>query len=504
MQKLYKNNHLILVICTTLFIAIFFTSTDFVFSPVNGVKDALQVFLQFSLITLFVFLLTYSIAVFKYVFAFVLPILVFCISILAYFRVTINATLTPLVIDAALGNSDQRIVYELISVWLILFVLVSVSIAGLLVKWRFNIQVKFNIVPGLVSLGLFLFLINIPFLLRPASMRIPFNIYYSTREYFHAKTIIESTRPSLQKGLNHDSVDPELTVVFVIGESLRADHLSVNGYHRNTTPKLQELGIISLPFLHSTYPYTSASVPHILTRADKHTKELAQTDRSFIDLFKASGFQTTWIGNQELSNSYTYFAHEADSLILTNRQKSVYTHSKWLDIDLLLPFQERVKTNSPRKLIILHTIGSHWWYDSHYPENYKIYKPTATSRIVSANTAQEMINSYDNSIHYMDEVLSRVIEKLKNKNALFIYLSDHAESLGEDGLWLHASEAEVLYKSAFFIWFSDQYKQNHPNKVKALMQNKNKIMLDDVLFHSIIDGAGITSPYVKKGLSVFQ
>ncbi len=59
-----------------------------------------------------------------------------------------------------------------------------------------------------------------------------------------------------------------LTVVLVLGEALRADHLGINGYNRATTPRLEEENILSLKNVYSEWTHTNQSIPYILTRAD--------------------------------------------------------------------------------------------------------------------------------------------------------------------------------------------------------------------------------------------
>lgn len=124
---------------------------------------------------------------------------------------------------------------------------------------------------------------------------------------------------------------------------------------------------------------------------------------------------------------------ETDSLIYVNNGKSVYIFDQWLDEDILplLDKQIQNKNFGRRNLFILHTIGSHWWYNIHYTHQYARWKPELKSRVLSANTKEEFFNSYDNSVLYSDFFWNEVRNRFRNRNAIIIYLSDHAESLGE-------------------------------------------------------------------------
>ena len=62
------------------------------------------------------------------------------------------------------------------------------------------------------------------------------------------------------------SKSDSIKAVFVLGETLRADHLHLNGYSRNTTPLLSSReGVISFSDLFTSKTITATSVPQMLT-----------------------------------------------------------------------------------------------------------------------------------------------------------------------------------------------------------------------------------------------
>ncbi len=100
-------------------------------------------------------------------------------------------------------------------------------------------------------------------------------------------------------------------MVFVLGESLNAKNMQINGYKRPTTPYLmKEKNVVSLPHIYSEYGYTHESVPYILTRASHKAPDLGYKERSFISILKKAGYQTTWLANQESIVTYSYFMNE--------------------------------------------------------------------------------------------------------------------------------------------------------------------------------------------------
>ena len=129
-------------------------------------------------------------------------------------------------------------------------------------------------------------------------------------------------------------------VVVVIGESLRSDHVPMNGYHRNTMPRLsRDSTLISFAHVFSEPWCTHTSVPRIMTRADSANPDIAYKEQSFITLFKRAGYHTVWLSNQDSNSTYAYFMHEADSLVMGNPAKSMYNFDKWLDVELVPDIQ---------------------------------------------------------------------------------------------------------------------------------------------------------------------
>jgi glucan phosphoethanolaminetransferase (alkaline phosphatase superfamily) len=108
-----------------------------------------------------------------------------------------------------------------------------------------------------------------------------------------------------------------------------------------------------------------------------------------------------------------------------------------------------------------------------------------------------MVNSYDNTILYLDFFLTTLIEKLKKENTptVLIYVSDHGEYLGEEGKWLHAQGGEAAKNPAYFLWFSEKYIEKYPTKVNQVFRLKNQTLTTDIIFYQILDLLDIT--YLK-------
>lgn len=493
------------LLIATLWSAIFFISAEFLDNPSEGVKGFLIVSLHWLLVSLAAFFVIYALAVNRYVFAIFFPIFSLLGGILAFYRYAYKATLTPMLVDAALHN-DIGTTLDLISPEMIIYVLISVTISIFFVHFRFN---KIEISKGWVHLCIALGILSMFFVLNgrvKASIlqRFPFSVYYNLSEYNKLHHDASSVRINPEPKLKYESTD-SITVVLVLGESLRADHLRLNGYARQTNPFLSKRNrLISLPHIYSEYTNTNRSLPHILTRADSSNVEIAFTESSFISLFKQCGFSTAWVSNQDPAETYVSFINECDTVIYAHPEKSVYNYNNWLDEDLLDYTHKILKKESKRNLLILHTIGSHWYYNNHFSKKCELFKPVTQSRIIAQCSPEQIINSYDNTAVYTDYFLNLLFIQLQNKNAIVVFLSDHGEVLGENGSWLHAGDNIASKNPACLVWFSDIYAMKYPQKLAALEGNQKKKYRTDFLFHSILDAGNVPSSLIREDLNIFD
>jgi len=498
-----NKRYYLFVLAATLCFSVFISPADFLNNPISNSKDFI-IILSHWLVVFFATLgFIYLISINKYVFALIFPIFILLNSVLAFFRFTANVSLTPMLVDASLHN-DLRSSLDLVSTKLILYIILNLAISAFLIYYRFKkLKRTFPLLHLLQSITIIiLFTTFISGFIRPISERLPYITYFATKKYLDGREIVHNIRPSISDDAK--TSEDSLVVVLVIGEALRPDHLSLNGYERETTPRLSKAGVISLPNIYSEYTYTDASIPYILSRADSAHPQLAYSEPSFIGFFNTCGYHTTWIANQEPANSYIFFINECKDVVYANMSKNNYNFDQWLDEAMLPHLDASLKNNNPKQLIILHTIGSHWWYNSHFTEEFARFKPIIRSRVISSNTPQEMINSYDNTVLYTDYFVSEVIDRLKKKNAILIFQSDHGELLGEDGKWLHAAEGLPLHQPAVFVWMSDTYKMKNPEKFDLLQQNSDKKYRSDFLFNSILDAANIQSKNFVKERSIFN
>ncbi len=500
-----KNSFLIFYLGVALLYAVIFLGAEFAGSPVSGFRGVAVLGAQWALLSFSAASIIGLLTINRYVFCAFFPILTLLSAIAAYFRLTLGMSLTPASIELAMQN-NMATWLTVISWKLVFWCVVSLAAS----VWLSILRLTRVSEPRHKWVWVFCFILltflslNIERVKQPLISRMPFSFYYSITDYINNRKTASQVRTTFDKTVASTDND-SLTVLFVIGESLRADHLPANGYRRATTPHLSaDTSVVYFPDMRSRFGFTFESVPHIMTMRDSVNPDYAFEEQSFISLFKKAGFQTAWISNQDQCGTYVYFMHEADTLAMANSSTSLYSFNKWLDSDLFPIIDNYLSSPKPLKLAVVHSIGSHWWYKSHYSDEEAVFQPEIDSRIVSELSREQMVNSYDNTIIATDNFISGLIEKVADSNAVIIFISDHGEALGEDGHYLHAEFYAHVDNPASFVWYSDIYAKKNPDKIRALKVNATKGWETTDMFHTALDAAGISTSVLDKGSSLFS
>lgn len=231
-------------------------------------------------------------------------------------------------------------------------------------------------------------------------------------------------------------------VIMVVGETARADHFSLNGYARETNPLLaKERGLISYTNVSACGTSTAVSVPCIfspLPRADFDRNAIYDFE-NLLDILSRAGVNILWRDNNSGSKGVAarvrYEAFNAPDVNPACDQEC-------RDIGLLSGLQDYIDATHGDILIVLHQMGSHGpAYHRRYPPAFERFRPACSSSDLNHCDDSEIRNAYDNTILYTDYFLSEVIALLKRNTPEYetamLYVSDHGESLGENGVYLH-------------------------------------------------------------------
>ncbi|MCH5325998.1 MAG: phosphoethanolamine transferase [Duncaniella sp.] len=493
------------IVVAVLYAAVF-TTIDFCDNPFSGLRGFATLFAQAMVVAVSAAGVIGVMSLHRVVFAITFPVLVVLSSVLGYFHLTLGVALSAANIELMMVN-NVSIWLTLVSGLLVLVILLSLVLSGLIVAYRWK-YVKVGSPWIFLVVNLLIVCTPVLFVHRffdAVSHRMPYCFYYAFKDYLNNRKEISKERNSF--------VDVDVTagselpdVILLLGESLRADHLSINGYHRPTTPNLEkDSSVVAYPHIHTHQSATHQNIPQILTRADTIYEDRAYSEESFIPLFKKAGYNSYWVSNQDKNSTYAYFMSETDSTVLISPGWTTHNFMAVHDRDML-PMIERFlkKPASAPHLLIVHTMGSHWVYNLSYPADFAVYKPEVDSRILSELSIEQLNNSYDNTILATDDFVANVISLLRDRNAILIYISDHGENLGEDGLYLHNQHSQYVFNPACFFWYSDKYKELYPDKVANLKSNAPFHRNNDIIFHSILDAADLKTEVLDTHLSVFS
>ncbi|MDD5400384.1 MAG: phosphoethanolamine--lipid A transferase EptA [Sulfurimonas sp.] len=297
--------------------------------------------------------------------------------------------------------------------------------------------------------------------------------------------------------------DKKMIVVLVIGESARANNFSLYGYERDTNPLLKTLNVTTLKNAFSSSTYTTASVNSILS----YEGGTSDNYEPLPNYLQRLGADVIWRTKNWGEPSLKIQTYERDDKLTPHCDGEGCQY----DEVLLTELTKCIEASKKKKIfIILHTSGSHGpTYYTKYPKRFEVFKPVCKTVDLKECSNQELINAYDNTILYTDYFLSKVIEVLKqssNTPSLMLYVSDHGESLGEYGLYLHGTPysiaPDVQKKIPFIIWESESFLA-----MKNLSKTYTKPMDSygqNNIFHTIIGAFGVNSPVYNKKLDILQ
>ncbi len=296
--------------------------------------------------------------------------------------------------------------------------------------------------------------------------------------------------------------EPQI-VVMVIGESSRYDRWSLNGYKRETNPLLKtEPNLVSMSNVITSVSATRLAVPVLMSRKPAtQSLKAGFSEKSFISAFKEAGFKTFWLSNQmsfgKFDTPVSVFAKESDVTQFLNL--GGFADQSNYDEVLLQPLKNAMNDASPKKLIVLHSLGNHWNYSHRHPKAYDKWQPSlfgiAKPAYTDLKLKPELNNSYDNSILYTDWFLSQVINTLKSSAQLssMMYVSDHGQTLydGSCKLAFHGHNTQYEFHVPALVWYSDLYRTAYPDKVDQLLRNRRARLSTENVFHSLLDMSDI-------------
>ncbi|WP_256384910.1 phosphoethanolamine transferase EptA [Photobacterium toruni] len=341
---------------------------------------------------------------------------------------------------------------------------------------------------------------------------------YISATFRYAKyQLIEAKMPFTQLGIDaQDSYQggKHNVVVMVVGEASRSMNYSLNGYDRDTNPELVKRNVISFLNVKSCGTATAVSLPcmfSVMTKANYNAIAARHQDTA-VDILQRAGIDVDWKDNDSgckgVCDRVKHIVINADSDPKLCHDGTCY------DAVLLKNLQAQIDDAKQDTFIVLHIIGSHGpTYNDRYPAKFKVFKPTCNTSNLQECSREQVTNTYDNTILYTDHILSSVIDILKNDdhnaNTAMIYMADHGESLGEDGVYLHGLPYSIAPKEQttvpLILWLSPAYqKSQHINRQCLQREAAAGGYSQDNLFHSLLGMMDVKTTVYDPKLDIFS
>jgi lipid A ethanolaminephosphotransferase len=326
----------------------------------------------------------------------------------------------------------------------------------------------------------------------------PINYMVALQQDFRSSSPMRS-QPRIPIGTDakmapHVVGDKPRLLVLVLGETVRAQDWGLNGYARQTTPELARLGVLNFPDMHSCGTSTEVSVPCMFSQLGRrHYDEHAiRQQQSLLNVLEYAGIKTLWRDNQSGCKGV------CDGLAIERlddaKVPGLCAHGRCLDEVLLHELAAKIRAAPGDRVVVLHQLGSHGPnYFQRYPANFRHFTPPCEDPELGNCRQQDIVNAYDNSVLYTDHFLAMTIAELQGMDdydTAMIYVSDHGESLGEKGLYLHgmpyAIAPQEQTRVPMVMWFSTGFSRARGLDLGCL-QRRAWIRTDhDAIFPSIL------------------
>jgi lipid A ethanolaminephosphotransferase len=296
---------------------------------------------------------------------------------------------------------------------------------------------------------------------------------------------------------------PLLTLI-VVGETSRAANWSLGTYDRPTNPELARRDIVYLDKVHSCGTSTAVSMPCMFAHygMENHSETAARSNQDLLDIFAKTGFDVKWYDNN--TGSLGIAARVPETRFTATDDPIACASGECTDAVFLPTLDKALAEITKDTVIVYHQIGSHGpAYYLRYPEDFRPFPDDCRSADFGKCTPEQIVNAYDNTVAYTDQFLATLIDRLAAQDHLaasMLFVSDHGESLGENGLYLHAAPyfmaPDLQTQVPMVLWTSPSYRAAmglDQDCVKARAASLAGQVTHDSFFHTLLGLADVTT-----------
>lgn len=331
---------------------------------------------------------------------------------------------------------------------------------------------------------------------------------------------LSSWENELQTAMNHDATCRDkrpLNIIIIFGESFKKDHSQLYGYDKPTNPLLTkefaDSSLVCFNDMISAANFTSGSVKNTMSLNSLGNNESWNSSAFFPIIMKKAGFNIYWFDNQSLYSGESLFSFHQGSYLFNpyliknySINDSIYEY----DGDFIKYVATQYEIPNERNFIVYHIMGQHFPAKSRYPENSFADKWSGKDITIQRpwldDDKRQAIAEYDNSTLYNDSVISSIISAYRTTPAIIFYFSDHGIDMYDDFNVDVRSEkinpgedpkpwVKRNFEIPFFIWMSDQYRAQYPDKERAVRNSMDKPGMLDNIGQMIFNIGDIESTY---------
>jgi len=301
--------------------------------------------------------------------------------------------------------------------------------------------------------------------------------------------------------------------VLVVGETARADHFSLDGYARDTNPLLeQEPGLMFFDAA-SCGTSTAFSVPCMFSmrKQGDFSPDVAKYESNVLDILEHAGVEAVWIDNNSSCKNVCNRIASENLHRQPDPSSPYYGEDAYYDEILIDELASRLESSDSDLLVVLHTLGSHGpAYSRRYPQRFGVFSPYCHRKSPNECADAEVANAYDNTILYTDYILSQVIGVLKKHtefDSFMLYASDHGESLGENGVYLHGLPYSLAPRAQtdvpFIVWLSPSFAVNSGIDTDAPAAKHAGTLSHDNISHTLLGLYEVPTRVYQADLDMF-
>lgn len=334
---------------------------------------------------------------------------------------------------------------------------------------------------------------------------------YGIRQLRDANIVAQPYGEDARPGPRLAAAPAKTLLVLVVGETARAQNFSLNGYARDTNPELAARDAIAFTDVTSCATATAISMPCMFSHLGRanYSRRAFLGSENLADVLRHADLTVEWWENNTGPKNV---ADRIPTVMVAQQpDPALCEGGECLDQILIDRLRERLRTLDGNAVLILHTMGSHGpAYFKRYPPEFERFKPVCGTSELNECSSQELLNVYDNTILYTDHILASIVDLLKQNEDIasaMYYMSDHGESLGEGGLYLHGAPylfaPEEQKRIPFIVWLSDRFARQDGLDLACLRSRTGIPFSHDNMFDTVLGMMDVETSIYNPALDAF-